>query len=282
MRARQVREVVAAALRARRKFGVSASEPVCPIALARGLGLSVRYVSAGSLEGLYRPGHRPLVILGSQRPWGRRNYTCAHEIGHHTFGHGARVDEVAPEGGRNRWDPEEYMADRFASALLMPKLAVTSAFTCRSMSYANPKASNIALVAGELGVGYRTLIGCMERTLNLIDAGQAKALRRRTPKSLQQEVLGPFETTRLVQVDQHWRRPTVDLEIGEVVLLPVGVSVDATALRAGPVAGSYVAVATGIARVGLPGASTPLEVRVSRRWFHGLEQYRFLEEDDHE
>lgn len=282
MQARQVRQVVAAAQRVRRACGVSSTGPVCPITLAQKLGLSVRYVSAASLEGLYHPGDKPLVILGSQRPWGRRNYTCAHEIGHHMFGHGTRVDEVPEQGGRRGWDPEEYVADRFASALLMPKLAVLEAFTRRGMNYLDPLPSDVAVVAEELGVGYTTLIGCMERTLDLLSPERAKALRRQTPLSLREEILGGFKTDRLVPVDQHWRRQTVDLEVGNVVQLPEGSEVDDNRLAPGPVQDTYVAHSAGIVGVRLPGRTTKIQIRLSRQRFHGLAQYRFMEDDSGE
>ena len=42
-----------------------------------------------------------------------------------------RSDELVGQWDRPRFDPKEFMADCFAGALLMPKLAVSKAFAVR-------------------------------------------------------------------------------------------------------------------------------------------------------
>lgn len=62
--------------------------PIDPIETAIKCGCEVRFLSLASLEGIYSPEPSPTIILGSERPAGRRAFTCAHELGHHIFNHG--------------------------------------------------------------------------------------------------------------------------------------------------------------------------------------------------
>ena len=122
---------------------------LCPYDLAIDLQIKVIFISAPSLEGMYSPEPRPAIILNSERPAGRRRFTCAHEIGHHIFQHGYRIDELTEENSSST-SPEEFLAQRFASALLMPKIAVDSAFARRSWSPAAAEAEQFFIVAQEL------------------------------------------------------------------------------------------------------------------------------------
>ena len=123
-------EATRMAARLRADFGLHATQPVCPFAVADFLGMTVRFDALPSLEGMYSPGETPAIVLTSLRPAGRRRFTCGHEIGHHQFGHGYRIDEITPSRRRTT-DNEEFVANRFAAALLMPKLAVVNAFVRR-------------------------------------------------------------------------------------------------------------------------------------------------------
>jgi Zn-dependent peptidase ImmA (M78 family) len=76
-------------VRARCKIEQGAS--IDPISIAEAYGCEVRFMALSSLEGIYSPTPRPVIVLGSERPAGRRSYTCAHELGHNEFGHGTRI-----------------------------------------------------------------------------------------------------------------------------------------------------------------------------------------------
>ena len=148
-------------------LGIDPTYSVCPFDIAEQLGLVVRLAALPSLEGMYSPAPRKTVVLGTERPWGRIRHTCGHEIGHDVFGHGTRVDELCV--GRHRaWSPEEYLADRFSTALLMPKLAVADALRRRGWDAAKLTALQSFVLAQDFGVGYSNFLSHAERTLEMI------------------------------------------------------------------------------------------------------------------
>jgi Zn-dependent peptidase ImmA (M78 family) len=272
--------IVVSALRLRVALGHGVRAPVCPFDIAAAVGVRVHCFSTPSLEGLYRPGEPATIIVGAQRPFGRRNFTCAHELGHHVHGHGYQVDEVTDTRSGRRRAPEEYVADRFAAALLMPKLCVLDGFTCRGVDPSRPTPDTVAIVADELGVGYGTLIGYMAGTLSLLGEAEEKQLRSMTPKRRKEALVGAPTDGRLVLVDRHWRRAFVDLEVGDILVVPSGGRVEGDCLLLRDGCGTYEARRPGCTRVNLPGRDDALQARVSRRWFHGLARYRFLEDPD--
>jgi len=174
-------QAVRAAGAVRRQYGVGLREPVCAFDIAEALDISVRLLDLPTLEGMYLKEERA-ILIGTQRPLGRRRYSCAHEIGHHILGHGSRVHEYGPGSSRASRSPassaEEFLANRFAGALLMPKLAVVAAFARRRWPLTTADGSQVFTVAQELGVGYSTLVDHLAITLGEITATKASALRR--------------------------------------------------------------------------------------------------------
>lgn len=272
------RSAARAAARIRADLGVGPAEGVCPFDLAEGLEVPVRLVALPSLEGMYSPEPRPTIILSVQRPPGRQRFTCAHEIGHHVFEHGTRIDEL-DDAAAESWSPEEFVAQRFAAALLMPKLAVESAFAKRGWPIADPDPEAVFAVAQELGVGYTTLIGHLERTLGRLPSGAADGLRRLRLPQLRNRLAGFDVDHDAFVVDQHWGRRTIDVHVGDVVLLPTTAEVEgrcaSTVER--PIR-HLLAVETGVGTVSVSSDGSPLPLRVCRREFTGLARYRHLEE----
>jgi hypothetical protein len=271
------RAAVTEALRLRSRHGRASDQPICPIDLALDEGVDVRFVSIPSLEGLYTPEGRA-IVLGSLRPHGRRAFTCAHELGHDAFGHGLRIDELLDgNAAPNRKDDPEYVADRFAAALLMPKLAVLQAFVVRGWQVGSCTAAQAFAIAGLLGVGYTTLIGYLAGTLRVIDQPTAERLRRIAPKTIRAEILGTDAPGGLVLVDEFWRGRPVDLEVGDLVIVPHGASASGGVLE--PVRERLLAAtAPGTAR--LERGPWKVAVRVMRLNYTGLAGYRHLEDVD--
>jgi hypothetical protein len=271
------RRAVTEALRFRNRRGCSPNLPICPIDLALDDGIDVRLEPIGSLEGMYTP-DGPLIIIGSLRPRGRRAYTCAHELGHHVFGHGLRIDELlGGEGALKREDDTEYMADRFAAALLMPKLAVLNAFAVRRWDIPTCEPEHVFTISGVLGVGYTTLISYLEGTLGVIGAATAVRLRKASPKTIRGRILGMDGIKELVVVDEFWSGRAVDAEVGDILLVPAGASAS----------GNFVkrtndrllqAMAPGMTR--LVRGNWAADLRIMRPGYEGLACYRYLEEVD--
>ena len=271
------RRAVTEALRLRRRHGRSLEDPICPIDLALHEGVDVRLEPVSSLEGMYTP-DVPAIVLGSLRPRGRRAFTCAHELGHHVFGHGFRIDELLDDGASaDATDDAEFAADRFAAALLMPKLAVLHAFDLRSWPIASCTAEQAFIVAGLFGVGYTTLVGYLAGTLHVITRSTSDELRKQAPKATRARIAGRDCPRGLVIVDDWWSGRPVDAEVGDLVLLPAGASASSNVMQ--HVSGClFTATAPGAGRVHREAWELP--VRVARANYSGLATYRHLEEVD--
>ena len=220
----------------RAEHGIGPTSPLCPYDLAERLGLVVRLVAIPSLEGMYSPGSPATVLVSALRPAGRRRYSCAHELAHHVFGHGTRLDERS-EISRGNQTAEEYLAQRFAGAVLMPKFGIDAALARRGCSLDEATPETLFLVAQEFGVGYLTLILHLERTLLSLESGRASVLRRVKLPTLRRE-LASFDIEHdVIPVDDQWRRETVDAEVGDVVTLPKSATFRGrcATLRSGPV-----------------------------------------------
>ena len=272
-------QAVRTAARLRADCRVGAADALCPYDLAEQLDLAVRLVPLPSMEGMYAPFPKPTILVSAERPPGRRRYTCAHEIGHHVFGHGTRLDELTDDTVQT-WNPEEFLAHRFAAGLLMPKLAVESAFARRGLSLSDPRPQDVFLVAQNLGVGHTTLVGHLERTLGCLSSARADILRRTSLPRLRSRLAGFAVDHDLVVFDEHWGCRPIDIEVGDIVLVPQSARFEGicAVLENHPLRHL---------RAAMPGVGTvaintppPIAVRVSQRNFSGLARYRNLEDPD--
>jgi hypothetical protein len=248
------------ALRARGKAGADLISPVCPYDVADHLG------------------------VGVLRPFGRRNFTCGHELGHHVFGHGFNLDNVISSENAdcyNYGSSEEFLANSFSGALLMPSLGIRRAFVSRGWSLSHPTPFEALSIAAEFGVGYSTLIHHMWHNLALIGAGTARHLLKESPQSIRSEYLGYESKRPLVVVDEQWLAKTIDLEAGMEVILPARMLPGGDALA--PVEESsrsdhFTAIRPGIIRAASPSAA--IFMRIMPAEYEGLAKYRHLERDD--
>lgn len=181
-----------------------------------------------SMEGVYLREPRPEIWLGL-RPLVRRVYNAAHELGHHEFVHGSTFDELQGEdedAATRPFDPNEFLANTFASYLLMPRVAVAHAFTIRNWKAETATPVQCFTVACSLGVGYLTLAKHLAYGLRLPPERIWRDLVDAKLPVIRRDLLGAQAQSRLTIIDRHYTLKTVDTEVGAVVLMPPGTEME--------------------------------------------------------
>jgi len=273
------------ALRIRQQYGIAADHPCSVYDLAEKVGVELRFADLPSAEGIYSP-VKPVAVVSSLRPPGRQAFTCAHELGHHAYGHGEQFDELVEDRReRRRHDPKEFEADCFASALLMPKTAILKGLALRGWTSKSASAAQVYVLASWLGVGYVTLIGNMQWGMNLIDRSRADALSKIKPPQIRKMILGHECKDHLIVVDEEWIGRPVDAQVENVITLPKGVTIEGDVLESVESNEHRIiarAVRPGIGRLLVRSSAWAQYVRVSRKQFAGLARFRHLEEVEDE
>jgi Zn-dependent peptidase ImmA (M78 family) len=266
---------------ARVKACVDLKSPTCIYSMCEAHNVTVRFNDI-NMEGMYDRTSKPRIHVSVLRPLARRSFTCAHELGHHLFGHGSTIDELR-EDQANSADrpPSEILADAFAAFVLMPTLGLREAFAKRGLDPNRASAIDMYAIACNFGVGQATLVNHLAYGINMINQVQRDRLGRITPKMIRTELLGEAVSTPLTVADQHWNSPTLDVEQDALLLLPSGVVVDAAMLvpeRELAAGRLFRAAKCGITRVAIPGTPWATYVRIARRKYVGLARFRHLEE----
>jgi hypothetical protein len=276
------RESARRALSLRKRSGFGWEDAVSPIDTAEKMAIDVRFVDIASMEGIYVAGAEPRIILSCLRPQGRRNFTCAHEIGHHVLGHGQQFDEIIDHrSARRSIDPQEFSADCFAAYFLMPKVTVDVGMSRRGFRYDSITAPQAYAMSSWLGVGYQTFVNHLTHGLRVLGRAQSAVLLKSTPLSIRSGLVGERLVENLHVIDRSWSGRPADCEMGDYLLLPKGTLIEGSVfaetekLRTGDLVRM---LRPGLGRVsqGLPMWSA--FVRVSRKDYVGRGRYRFEEE----
>lgn len=268
------------AITTRMDASIDLKSPTCIYSLCDALKITVRFNDI-NMEGMYERGPKPRIHISALRPLPRRNYTCAHELGHHIFGHGSTIDELQNDlTCSEKRPPNEILADAFAAFILMPTLGLREAFKLRGLDPNTASATDMYAIACNFGVGQATLVTHLQ-SIGMITFDKRTALGKITPKIIRTELLGEIVSEPLTVADQHWNSPTLDSEVGALLLLPAGVVVDTTILmpeRELAKGKLFRTMKTGITRVAIPGTSWATYVRVAPPQYVGLARYRHLED----
>ncbi len=271
-------------LEARQQVGFDLYSPLCIYDLCEKHGVLVRFHAIGSMEGFYERGAKPRIHLSSMRPLARRTFTCAHELGHHIYGHGSTIDELRDEAADAKSD-DEFLVDAFAGFTLMPTLGLRRAFASRGWKLADATPRQMYTIACEFGVGYATLIQHLAYGVRDLNWGRAKDLLREKPQGIRAAILGTLSTNTLLIVDEKSAAKTIDAEVGMQILLPHDAQTEGQALVAmqkhseGSV---WRAQSPGIARISAADGALGVFVRVARDAYSGLAAYRHFEGDDND
>ena len=107
------------------------------------------------MEGMYKKGPPAKIFVSALRPLPRRMFNCAHEFAHHLFEHGSTIDELAERTSLKSWqDPDEFLADSFASHFLMPTIGLRGAFNRRGWQPQSASPAQLYAISCDFGVGY--------------------------------------------------------------------------------------------------------------------------------
>jgi hypothetical protein len=259
--------------------------PICIYELCDEHQVQVRFVDI-NMEGAYVANTNPLILISALRPFPRRTFTCAHELGHHIFGHRSTVDQLIVNQEKTKGvDPNEFLVDCFAGFLLMPTLGVRRAFVSRGWSPKDATPVQIFTIACCFGVGYETLLNHMTYSLRMIGEDIGKTLLKKPLPSIRKEILGIPLSDPLVVADEKWLLPTIDVEVGTRILAPAnatGTSKLLTMEQDLAAGRLFRADRPGIERMYCPKTNWAVFVRISRFQFEGLSKYRHFEEVENE
>lgn len=267
----------------RRNLSIPREAAVNAFDVADMIGADVRFLDAPSLEGMLvrDPGLRVLLPSTKHRPFGRILFSCAHEVAHHYLGHGTTVDSYLQNADSSAdHSDDEFLADSFAGHLLMPRPAVISAFSRRSWDPTDFTPKQAFIVAGELGVGYTTLLRHLNQVMHLLPSDRRQSLSKVRPKEIKAGLFGEDCSQRVVYVDNAWAHVPIDAEVGDVIIMPDGTGDDCPLLighRQRDDQTIYVASNIGESHVGM---SHWIRIRVARHHYVGPFYNRYLDDPD--
>ncbi len=276
-----IRSAARAALSARKKFGYSLGEPCCIYDAIERADVELRFVDIPSLEGMYASSDVPSILISIHRPPGRRRLTAAHELGHHWFGDGTRVDQLGVETNSivGKSD-EETKAEVFGSFFLMPKSLVMAAIERRGWSISTLTAEQAFVVAGWLGVGYSSLVTHLRFSLKLLSFAQYSALMAVGVKQTRRNVLGTAVLHDGILVDEYWTGRPVDASVGDILRVPAGTRVEGNVGELSDAVGIHYVTLTAPGLGRLDNGKWAAYVRVSERDFVGRAIFRHLPRED--
>ena len=272
-------QITSKALKTRRlHLGIESHLPVCPYTLCEAMNLELRFVRIPSFEGMYIPSER-LVLISSDRPEGRKRFTCAHEIGHHELGHGTVIDEIVENGSDKQ---EEKEADLFASMLLMPSSAVRRAMARYNVAAEDLKNLDAYVLSKYFGVSYQAFLVHLCYNLKLISLSHFRALTNVNLGDLRKSISGMTLTNQVFLVGHWWDEKAIDMEVGDVIVSKDALSTDGPAIikpiKKDETQHIYEAISPGIVRIYSEVWSC--FSKISRKNFEGFFQFRYDEEEE--
>jgi Zn-dependent peptidase ImmA (M78 family) len=265
------------------KFGIDQRAPIDPVSIAEQSGCEIRYLSLPSLEGMYSPKPHAVIFIGSERPAGRLAFTCMHELGHHEFKHGIRVDEIKNSILSDANDPREFVADVFAANLLMSKTSILYALKTRGLDPQKLEPLDVFRLSSFFGVGYTTIIDHMTSMLRMLNQYQQNLLKKIKAKDLKAQ-FGGTPQSEVIIADSFWQSRAVDMSVGDILVLHKGAVVEDSRymIKKDLVDGqpTYIACSRGYTRAFHESGGWAVNIRIAPKQYEGLAQYRFLDDPE--
>lgn len=266
----------------RKNLGLNMFQPLNVYDTCRDLELSVRFVDI-NMEGMYisQLNGKSSILLGNQRPFPRRSFTCAHELGHHLFGHGSKIDTITESSNQaSGFDPDEYLVDSFAGALLMPAAGIQAEFAKRKWLVKDATPLQFYTICSVFGTGYQTLVTHCKKN-NIINASKAQSLQKQTPGKILETIVGKDKNKSHFKIlDTLSKLNVVDIEVYNYIFLPSTVRIEGDHLekfQETQVGSGYLAKKPGIIRVEDKLSSRSFFVRIQNTNYIGLAEFRHLE-----
>lgn len=264
-------------------LGLNMFQPINVYDACEKLGLDVRFYRI-NMEGMYVSSDDPTnarIILSALRPFSRKVFTCAHELGHHLYGHGSKIDMIQKENGEQEtYNDDERIVDIFASALLMPVAGIQLEFKRRNWDFKSATPIQFFTISSVFGVGYQTLIyNC---TLNrLISRTKSNELSKYSPSIFLNKIFNSEKKKgHLKIIDSKYREPTVDTEVSGYLYVPKGVRLEGNHLESVYETRNgvcYQAVKPGILRANNEDNDQTYFIRIQNFEYEGISEYRHLE-----
>lgn len=272
-------QIASKALKARKRYlGIGAHIPICPYSLCEAMSLDLRFVKIASFEGMY-VANENLVLISSERPEGRKRFTCAHEIGHHELEHGTVIDEIV-EHGSNKLEEQE--ADLFASMLLMPSSAVNRALTRYRVTDEKLKHADAYILSKYFGVSYQAFIFHLYGNLRLITYKHYQSLKNAKLGDLRKTISGITTKNQVFSVGTWWDEKAIEMEVGDIIVSERVLSIDGPKIFKEVIQDTsryaYEALSPGITRIYSDEWSC--FSKISRHKFQGFFQYKYDEEEE--
>jgi len=267
----------------REELGLNMFQPINIYDTCKNLELDVRFFRI-NMEGMYISSDDPTkarIVLSSLRPFSRKVFTCAHELGHHLYGHGSKIDMIQ-EGGseEDNYNEEERVVDIFASALLMPIAGIQLEFKKRNWDLKTATPIQFFTISSVFGVGYSTLIyNC---TLNrLISRAKSNELSKYSPSNFLKDIIkGEKRTGHLKIIDSKYKQSTVDTEVSGYLYVPKGIELEGNHLTNVSETKNgvcYQAVKPGVLRAYNKVNDQSYFIRIQNFEYEGISEYRHLE-----
>lgn len=265
----------------RLKLGLDLFQPINIYDVCAKLKLDVQFINI-NMEGLYvNNAGTSKILLSNMRPFPRRVFTCGHELGHHVFNHGLKVDTISDENENSPYkSKDEILVDTFAAALLMPIGGIEIEFEKRNLKFHLAKPIDFYSISSVFGIGYQTLI--LHCQINdLITESKLLELKRFTPAKIFKSEFGDLgEPAFFKVIDEKSEVSPIDLEVSNYISLPRGFIVADEFLekqKDTSKASLYLAKKAGISAAHCYNGSVSYFIRIQPQNYIGFAEYRHFE-----
>lgn len=267
-------QIASKALKLRRKYANQLTSPISPYNLAESIGFDIRFLNIPSFEGMYLADDM-VILISSERPEGRKRFTCAHELGHYALGHGTIIDEMLEHGSNKEIESE---ADFFASMLLMPTSAIVRSLKDMNIKIDSVTPFDVYILAVYFGVSYQGMLVQLYYNLKILNEPRFRELEKVSPKEIKAGLAGETVSGNVFCVGNWWRDIAIDACVGDLIVFDEDCTVEGGAIRScGAGRQRFEACSPGLVRVYSRSGWSSF-VRVSRKHYSGMLQFMYEEE----